>query len=101
VAVLTWIMISLAIWHFTVFVPDKFVGGIIGAFAASMVGAIIGGFILSGFSMPSRDETDLVTMLLGVPGTLIALAIQYVVGARIEERAEAEAAAAVAATPRV
>lgn len=99
-AVLTWIMISLAIWHFTVFVPDKFVGGIIGAFAASMVGAVIGGFLLSGLSMPSRDETDLVTMLLGVPGTLAALAIQYVVGARIEERAEAEAAAAVAATPR-
>lgn len=100
-AVLTWIMISLAIWHFTVFVPDKFVGGIIGAFGASIVGAVIGGFILSGFSMPSRDETDLVTMLLGIPGTFIALGIQYVVGARIEDRAEAEATAAAAATPRV
>lgn len=100
-AVLTWIMIALAIWHFTVFVPDKFAGGIIGAFLVSIVGAIIGGFLLSGLSMPSRDETDVVTMLLGVPGTFVALAIQYVVGARIEERLEAEAAAAVAATPKV
>ncbi|MFA4929431.1 MAG: hypothetical protein WC558_13015 [Patulibacter sp.] len=99
-AVLTWIMISLAIWHFTVFVPDKFIGGIIGAFAASIVGAVIGGFILSGFSMPSREATDVVTLLLGIPGTFIALGIQYVVGARFEERAEAEAAAAAAATPR-
>jgi uncharacterized membrane protein YeaQ/YmgE (transglycosylase-associated protein family) len=94
VAVLTWIMIALAIWHFTVFVPDKFVGGIIGAFGASIVGAIIGGFILSGLSMPSRDETDLVTMLLGIPGTFVALGIQYVVGARIEARAEADASGA-------
>ncbi len=100
-AVLTWVMIALAIWHFTVFVPDKFAGGIIGAFLVSAIGGIIGGFVLSGFSVPSRDETDLVTLLLGIPGTFIALAIQYVVGARLEERAEAEAAAAVAATPRV
>jgi len=85
-AVLTWIMISLAIWHFTVFVPDKFVGGIIGAFGASIVGAVIGGFLLSGLSMPSRDETDLVTMLLGIPGTFVALGLQYAYGARLEAR---------------
>ncbi len=100
-AILTWIMIALAIWHFTVFVPDKFAGGIIGAFVVSAIGGIVGGFVLSGFSFPSREATDFVTLLLGVPGTFIALGIQYVVGARIEERLEAEAAAAVAATPKV
>lgn len=83
-AVLVWVLISLAIWHFTVFVPDRFVGGIVGAFVVAMIGGVVGGFLLSGLSMPSRADTDIVTVLLGVPGTLIALAILWVVGSRRE-----------------
>ena len=33
-ALLVWTMVGLAIWHFTVFLPDNFYGGIVGAFCA-------------------------------------------------------------------
>lgn len=88
-AILVWVLISLAIWHFTVFVPDRFVGGIVGAFAIAIVGAIIGGWLLSGLSMPSRDDTDVTTVLLGIPGTLVALVGLWLVGARRDAAAEA------------
>jgi uncharacterized membrane protein YeaQ/YmgE (transglycosylase-associated protein family) len=87
-AVLVWVLIALAIWHFTVFVPDRFVGGIVGAFVVAIAGGVIGGFVLSGFGMPSRDATDIVTVLIGVPGTLIALAILWLVGSRRESAAQ-------------
>ena len=31
-SVLVWTMVSIALWHFAVLVPDRFWGGIIGAF---------------------------------------------------------------------
>jgi hypothetical protein len=34
-SVFVWAMIGIALWHFTVFVPDRFWGGIIGAFLCS------------------------------------------------------------------
>jgi len=83
-AALTWVLIALAVWHFTVFVPDRFLGGIVGAFAIAIVGGVLGGLVLSGFSMPSRDDTDVATVLLGVPGTIVALAALWLVGARLE-----------------
>lgn len=89
-AFLVWVLIALAIWHFTVFVPDRFAGGIVGAFAVAIVGGIVGGLILSGFDPPSRDATDVATVLLGIPGTLIALVALWFYGAR-REAAEARA----------
>lgn len=90
-AILVWVLISLAIWHFTVFVPDRFVGGIVGAFVIAMVGGVLGGLVLSGFSVPSRDATDIVTVLIGIPGTLIALVLLWVVGSRREAAAAQQA----------
>lgn len=90
-AVLVWVLIALAIWHFTVFVPDRFAGGIVGAFVVAIAGGVVGGLILSGFDMPSRDATDVATVALGVPGTLIALAALYLVGVRREAREETAA----------
>lgn len=84
-AILTWVLISLAIWHFTVFFPDHFVGGINGAFAASAIGGVIGGYLLSGLSLPTRDDTTVATVALGIPGTLVALALAYYIGKRREE----------------
>ena len=37
---LGWVMMGLAIWHFTIFLPDRFWGGIVGAFVGSLVGAV-------------------------------------------------------------
>jgi hypothetical protein len=35
-AVLVWVMVAIAFWHFTVLVPDQFWGGIVGAFIAAL-----------------------------------------------------------------
>ena len=34
---LGWVMMGLAIWHYTIFMPDRFWGGIVGAFVGSLV----------------------------------------------------------------
>ncbi|MEY2443275.1 MAG: hypothetical protein QOJ46_2701 [bacterium] len=83
-AVLAWIMMGLALWHFTIFLDDRFWGGIVGAFIASIIGAVIFGFIINGFTVPGRFDTHILTALEAVPGTLIALAVAYFYGARRE-----------------
>ena len=42
-AMLGWVMMGLAIWHYTIFMPDRFWGGIVGAFLGSLFGAAIVG----------------------------------------------------------
>lgn len=83
-ALFAWIMMGLALWHFTVFVPDRFLGGIVGAFLAALIGAVITGYAFSGFQLPSRDDTDLMTVLEAIPGTLIALGLVYAIGSARE-----------------
>ena len=51
-AVLVWVMMGLAIWHFTVYLPDRFWGGIVGAFVGALIGAVLFGLIVNGFSVP-------------------------------------------------
>ena len=84
---LAWAMMGLAIWHFTVFLPDRFWGGIVGAFVGALIGAIVVAFLISGLTVPGRDETDLVTVLYAIPGTLIGLAATYFEGVRRENAA--------------
>ncbi|MBJ7329576.1 MAG: hypothetical protein JHC95_06740 [Solirubrobacteraceae bacterium] len=79
-ALFAWVMMGLAIWHFTVFVPDHFWGGIVGAFLGGMIGAVVTGYLFSGLQLPSQDETDVLTVLEAVPGALIGLGIVYAVG---------------------
>jgi hypothetical protein len=42
-AALVWVMVGLALWHFTVFLPDNFYGGIVGAFCGALLGSVIFG----------------------------------------------------------
>lgn len=79
-ALFAWVMMALAIWHFTVFVPDRFWSGIVGACLGAMIGGVLGGYALSGFSLPSQESTDLITVLYSVPGTLVGLAVVYAIG---------------------
>jgi len=44
---LAWVMMGLALWHFTIFLPDRFWGGIVGAFLGALIGAIVFGLIVS------------------------------------------------------
>ena len=78
-----WVMMGIALWHFTVFVPDRFWGGIVGAFGAAAIGAVIVGFALAGGDL---EDTSVVTALQAVPGALIGLGACWLWGARAERR---------------
>ncbi len=81
-ALLVWTMVGLAIWHFTVFLPDNFYGGIVGAFCGALLGAIIFGLIVNLGSIPGQNDTDFLTGLEAIPGTLIGLGIMWWLGVR-------------------
>ena len=83
-AILAWAMIGLALWHFTIWLPDRFWGGIVGALIGALIGAVLVGLIIHGFSIPSRHDTHLVTALEGIPGALIGMALVYGEGVRRE-----------------
>jgi ABC-type Fe3+ transport system permease subunit len=83
-ALLVFFIMGIALWHFTVFVPDRFWQGIVGAFLGAVLGAIIFGMIVQEASGKSMGETDLSTALIAIPGTLIGLAIVYAIGVRGE-----------------
>jgi ABC-type sulfate transport system permease component len=89
-SMLVWVMTALAIWHFTVFLPDHFWGGIVGALLCAIAGAAIVGLLLSGFTVPGRSDTELVQALVAVPGTLIGLAFAYLYGRAQDRRAGIE-----------
>jgi hypothetical protein len=88
---LGWVMMGLAIWHFTIFLPDRFWGGIVGALIGSLFGAIILGFIISAihFSVlvPGEKQTDVAVVLYAVPGALLGIAAIYYAGMRREQPA--------------
>ena len=95
-AVLAWGMMGLAIWHFTIFLPDHFWGGIVGAFLGALIGAIVFGFVINGFTVQGQGETHLLTALEGIPGAVLGLALVYVEGLRravIDARCSAEGGA--------
>jgi uncharacterized membrane protein YeaQ/YmgE (transglycosylase-associated protein family) len=85
-AVLVWSMMGIAIWHFSVFVPDRYWGGIVGAFIAAIVGAVVIGLLVQGFSGRDIDNTDIGTALVAVPGAALGLAVCFGLGVRAEER---------------
>ena len=87
---LAWTMMGLALWHFTIFIPDRFWAGIVGAFLGSVLGAIFFGLLIHGFSVPGQDDTNLVTVLEAVPGSILGVALIYWIGARAEDKQEAE-----------
>ena len=77
---LAWVMMGLAIWHFTIFLPDRFRGGIVGAFVGALFGSIIFGFVVNGFTVPGREDTDLLTAVEAIPGALLGIAAVYFYG---------------------
>ena len=81
-----WVMMGIAIWHFMVFVPDRFWGGIVGAFLVAIVGATVFGFIVAGFTVPGENDTDLQQALIAIPGAVIALGLSWLYGSRQESR---------------
>jgi ABC-type Fe3+ transport system permease subunit len=84
-ALVVFFIMGIALWHFTVFLPDRFWQGIVGAFVGAVLGSIIFGMIVQEASGKDLGDTDLSTALIAVPGTLIGLAIVYAIGVRSEE----------------
>ena len=85
-SLIVWVMMGIAVWHFTVFVPDRFWGGIVGAFLAAAASAALFGFIVNGATVPGQNDTDIVQALIAIPGSLIGLAASYVYGARVDRQ---------------
>jgi hypothetical protein len=89
---LGWVMMGLAIWHFTIFLPDRFWGGIVGAFVGSLVGAIVFGLIIyavkvSALKVPGEKATSIGVIMYAVPGALAGIALVYLEGMRRERMA--------------
>jgi uncharacterized membrane protein YeaQ/YmgE (transglycosylase-associated protein family) len=87
---LAWIVMGLAIWHFTIWLPDRYWGGIVGAFIGAIIGAALVGLLIHGFSVPGRHNTHLVTALEGIPGALIGIGLVYAEGVRRESQQQTQ-----------
>lgn len=85
-AVLVWFTMGISLWHFTVFLPDRFWQGIVGAFLGSVIGAMVFGAIVLLVSGKSVGNTDLGTALAAVPGVALGLGAVYLFGLRAERR---------------
>jgi hypothetical protein len=88
---LAWVMMSIALWHFTIFLPDRFWSGIVGAFLGAVAGGVLGGLLINGFSIPGQDDISVATPLEAVPGAVAAVALVYWIGVR-QERASGQTA---------
>jgi ribose/xylose/arabinose/galactoside ABC-type transport system permease subunit len=84
---LAWVIMGLALWHFTIWLPDRSWGGIVGALLGALAGAALFGLIVNGFVVPGRHSTHLYTALEAIPGALIGMAVIYAEGIRRERRA--------------
>ena len=87
---LAWVMMGLALWHFTIWLPDRYWGGIVGAFVGALIGAVLFGLIVNGFSIPGRHDTTILTALEAIPGALIGIGFIYFEGVRRERSGQAE-----------
>jgi uncharacterized membrane protein len=90
---LAWVIMGLAIWHFTIWLPDRFWGGIVGALVGSLIGSIVVGTIIfsvkaSALRIPGKKATDITIVLYAVPGALIGMALIYLEGMRRERASE-------------
>jgi hypothetical protein len=84
---LAWVMMGIAIWHFTIFLPDRFWGGIVGAFLGAIAGSIVFGLLIHGLNVPGESDTTMLTALEGIPGSMLGIAAVYFEGVRRQRAA--------------
>jgi hypothetical protein len=85
-ALLVWFTMGIALWHFTVFLPDRFWQGIIGAFVGAVIGAVVFGALVEVVTGRGLGQTDVLTALTAVPGVAIGLAVVWAIGVRAERQ---------------
>ena len=78
--VLAWVMMGLALWHFAIWLPDRFWGGIVGCLLFALIGGVVSGVLFNGIGIPGQNDTHLLTSLEAIPGAVIAMAICYAWG---------------------
>ena len=79
-------MIGIGLWHFTVLLPDRFWGGIAGAFLAALAGALVSGYLLPTPGIPPDNPPGMAQALWAIPGGIAGMAVAYWYGARQEAR---------------
>ena len=86
-ALLVWFTMGIALWHFTVFLPDRFWQGIVGAFLGAVIGAIVFGAIveIDQRQRPRRHRSG--DGAAAIPGVAIGLAVVWAIGVRAEQAA--------------
>jgi hypothetical protein len=78
-----WVCAATAPWHFSILVPDRFYGGLIGALLAATGGAVVVAAFAAGW--PGKlDETGLLDVLIATAGALLGLAVSYLIGRRFD-----------------
>jgi hypothetical protein len=87
-AVLVWVMVAIAFWHFTVLVPDRFSGGIVGAFLAALAGGLAAGYLLPSPGLPSDNPPGVDETIFAAIGSIAALALSYGYGSYTAPRDE-------------
>ncbi len=86
---LVWVMMGIALWHFTIFLPDHFWAGIIGAFVGAVIGPLVFGFVIHGLTVPGQNDTTVLNALEAIPGAALGLGVVYLIGLRQERAAHA------------
>lgn len=81
-AMFAWVMMGLALWHFAIFLPDRFWGGIVGAFLGALIGGVITGLLFNGFTIPGESDTHILQAVEAVPGAIIGMVAVYYEGIR-------------------
>ncbi len=79
-------MVGLAFWHFAVLVPDRFWGGIIGAFLAALAGALVTGYLLPSPEISAANPPGVGEAVWAMPGAIGGLVACWWYGARRETR---------------
>jgi len=84
-ALVVWLIVGVALWHLTIFVPDRFWQGIVGALLGSMIGAVLTGALVQLALGRGLGETDLITFFAAIPGFFLGAGFIYWIGLRSEE----------------
>jgi len=91
-AALVWVTTGVALWHFTVFLPDRWWAGIVGALVGAVLGAMVTGAIAQIALGRGLGETGIETVLFAIPGFALGLAVIWAIGVRSEDEGLAEPA---------
>jgi hypothetical protein len=80
-SVFVWVMVGVALWQFAVLVPDRFYGGIIGAFLVAAGGGLLSGLVRPVPGIPPDNPPGVAQALWATPGSLAGLSGSYAYGA--------------------